>query len=271
MLEVGERARDGSWWWASHTDAGLGTLRLSRTDDGVAATAWGDGASILVDRLPDLVGRNDASELSDVPPRAGSLLAASRGVRLGTTTDVHAALVKTVLGQVVTTQEASQSMRALVRARGQVAPGPRTMRTVPSPDVLAGLTFEELHRFGIERRRASILIEIGRRSKRLRAITTMSRKDAYARLMAIRGIGEWSSAMVMGPAWGDKDATPVGDYHIPNSVAWALAGRERGTDEEMLELLEPYRPERRRLLVAIKLAGVHAPRYGPKTAVRKHL
>jgi len=249
----------------------MGTLQISRTDDGIAATAWGDAASTLIGRLPELVGRNDVSELSDVPQRAEPLLAACRGVRLGVTSDVHAALVKTVLGQVVTTKEASQNLRALVRAHGEVAPGPRTMRAIPSADVLAGLTYEELHRFGIERRRASILIEIARRAKRLHAITTMSRQDAYTRLMAIRGIGKWSSAIVMGAAWGDKDATPVGDYHIPNSVAWALAGRERGTDEEMLELLEPFRPERRRLLIAIKLAGVHAPRYGPKTAVRKHL
>lgn len=271
MLEVGERAEDGTWWWASNTESGVGTVQVSRTDTGVTATAWGDGASTLIDRLPELVGRADTSELSDVPERAESLLRTSRGVRLGRTGDIHAALVKAVLGQVVTTKEAAQSLRSLVRAHGQVAPGPRPMRTVPTPDVLSELTYDDLHRFGIERRRASILVEIARRSKRLNEITTMSRQDAYTRLMAVRGIGAWSAAVVMGAGWGDKDAVPVGDYHVPNGVAWVLAGRDRGTDEEMLELLEPFRPERRRLLVAIKLQGVHAPRYGPKTAVRRHL
>lgn len=77
--------------------------------------------------------------------------------------------------------------------------------------------------------------------------------------------------MIMGTAWGDTDAVPVGDYHIPNTVAWALAGEDRGSDDRMLELLEPYRPERRRIVLAAKHAGVHAPRYGPKTAVRTHL
>jgi hypothetical protein len=39
----------------------------------------------------------------------------------------------------------------------------------------------------------------------------------------------------------------------------------------MFELLEPYRPERRRVVVALKAEGVQAPKYGPKTAIRRHL
>lgn len=271
LLEVGERADDGTWWWASQTDAGIGTVQIARTEDGVAATAWGAGASVLLQRLPLLVGRDDTSGLVDIPERAQPIMRDTRGVRLGHTGDIHAALVKAVLGQVVTTKEANQSLRALVRAHGQPAPGPRPMHAVPTPELLAGLTYEDLHRFGIERRRASTLVEVARRAKRLAEITAMSRGDAYRRLEAVRGVGAWTSAVVMGAAWGDKDAVPVGDYHIPNGVAWVLTGRDRGTDEEMLELLEPFRPERRRFLTAIKLRGVHAPRYGPKTAVRKHL
>ena len=271
MLEVGGRADDGTWWWASHTELGIGTLCISRTIGGVEATAWGDGAPLLMDRLPALMGADDASQLVDIPERAAPILRETRGVRLGATGDVHAALVKAVLGQVVTTKEASTSLRGLTSAHGQIAPGPRLLRTGPSSDVLSHLTYEELHRFGIERRRAGILIEVSRRAKRMNEILSMQKSAAYERLMAVRGIGEWSAGSVMGPAWGDKDAVPVGDYHIRNDVAWVLAGRDRGTDDDMLKLLEPFRPERRRLLVAIKLEGVHAPRYGPKTAIRRHL
>ncbi|MGI9528088.1 MAG: DNA-3-methyladenine glycosylase family protein [Acidimicrobiia bacterium] len=271
LLEVGERADDGAWWWASQTDAGLGTVQISRSDDGVVANAWGEGATSWLERLPKLVGHGDTSNLVNIPQRAQPLMRDTRGVRLGHTGDIHAALVKAVLGQVVTTTEASRSFRVLVRTHGEPAPGPHPMRAVPTPDVLAGLTYEDLHGFGIERRRADTLVEVARRAKRLAEITTMSRNDAYTRLEAVRGIGEWTSAVVMGAAWGDKDAVPVGDYHIPNGVAWVLTGRDRGTDEDMLDLLEPFRPERRRFLTAIKLAGVRAPRYGPKTAVRKHL
>ena len=46
---------------------------------------------------------------------------------------------------------------------------------------------------------------------------------------------------------------------------WALANEPRATDERMMELLEPYRPQRRRAIVLIKLSGIHAPRYGPRS------
>ena len=271
MLEVGERVDDGSWWWATHTAGGIGTIRIDRTATGVLATAWGEGGEALLERLPDLVGQRDVSVLTRVPDRSRALLRQARGVRLGRSGDVHSALVKAVLGQVVTTREASQNLRRITRSLGDVAPGPRRMVTVPRPEVLSELTYSDLHQFGIERRRAAILIEISRRSNRMLEILPMEREDAYRRLVAVRGIGEWSAAGVMGTAWGDKDAVPVGDYHIPNDVAWVLAGRDRGTDDDMLELLEPFRPERRRFIVALKLGNVHAPRYGPKSAVRRHL
>jgi hypothetical protein len=52
-------------------------------------------------------------------------------------------------------------------------------------------------------------------------------------------------------------------------VAWALAGEPRGTDERMLELLEPYCGQRGRVIRVLELAGVRAPRYGPRLAPRR--
>ena len=64
---------------------------------------------------------------------------------------------------------------------------------------------------------------------------------AYARLTAVPGIGPWTAAEVGVRALGDEDAVSVGDFHLPNLVAYALAREPRGTDDRMLELLEPYR------------------------------
>ncbi len=44
----------------------------------------------------------------------------------------------------------------------------------------------------------------------------------------------------------------------------ALAGRPRGTDEEMCALLEPYRPQRGRVTRLLLLDGHREPRFGPK-------
>jgi hypothetical protein len=61
----------------------------------------------------------------------------------------------------------------------------------------------------------------------------------------------------------------VGDFHIPNMVAWALAGEPRGSDERMLELLEPYRGQRARVTRILEVAGMKAPRRGPRLAPRR--
>jgi len=63
---------------------------------------------------------------------------------------------------------------------------------------------------------------------------------------------------------------PVGDFHIPNTVSWALAGEPRGSDERMLELLEPFAGHRGRVIRLLKSAGFSAPKYGPRKAIRSH-
>ena len=88
-------------------------------------------------------------------------------------------------------------------------------------------------------------------------------------MRAFPGIGPWTAAEVGIRAFGDPDAVSVGDFHVPNMVAWALAGEPRGTDERMLELLEPYRGQRGRVIRLLELAGTKAPRYGPRLAPRR--
>ena len=59
----------------------------------------------------------------------------------------------------------------------------------------------------------------------------------------------------MGFVLGDPDAVPTGDLHLPHEVAWALAGEESADDARMLELLEPFRGHRFRLLRLLLAAG----------------
>ena len=69
-------------------------------------------------------------------------------------------------------------------------------------------------------------------------------------------------------ALGDADAVSVGDYHLKNVVAWALAQEPRATDARMLELLEPYAGHRGRVCLLLESAGVQAPRYGPRQRIQ---
>ena len=83
----------------------------------------------------------------------------------------------------------------------------------------------------------------------------------------VRGIGPWTIGSVLGPVCGDDDAVPVGDYHIPNMVAFNLAGEARADDARMLALLEPFRGQRGRVIRLLGLAGRHAPAFGPRRRI----
>ena len=146
------------------------------------------------------------------------------------------------------------------------------------PEVLAGLPYHAFHPLGLERRRAELVRAVCREAARLERLGEAAagpgalepaRAAAYAALRAFPGIGPWTAAEVGLRALGDPDAVSVGDFHLPNMVAWALAGEPRGTDERMLELLEPYRGQRGRVLRLLELAGAKAPRYGPRLAPRR--
>jgi len=126
-----------------------------------------------------------------------------------------------------------------------------------------------VHRFGIERRRFAVIQTAAARARQLEATAEMEPVDARRVLMALPGIGPWSAAEVSVAAYGDRDAVSLGDYHLPHQVAWALAGETRGSETRMLELLEPYRGHRARVIRLLTLGGIHPPRFGPRMRLRR--
>ena len=244
-------------------------MALRRDGSRIVVEAWGPGANVELENAPRLLGSDDRPEVFNPGPGpVYELERRSRGLHLGATGKVFEAIVPTILGQRVTSGQAKRSYHSLVAAFGDPAPGPPGLQMPLRPDQLAALDYEEFHRHGIERSRAVIVREVARRAKRLEEIMQMDRASAYQRLGAIRGVGPWTAGHVMGVAWGDRDAVPIGDYHLPNTVAWLLAGEPRADDDRMLQLLEPYRPERRRVVILIKRSHVAAPKYGPRAAVQ---
>ena len=80
---------------------------------------------------------------------------------------VWSALLPAVLGQRVTGEEAHREYHAVVRAHGEPAPGPVESWVPPPPEVVAGLRYRISTRLGVERARASTVIEAARRMGRL--------------------------------------------------------------------------------------------------------
>jgi len=263
---------DGAVWRASRTPAGIGTLRIVAAAPEIEATAWGPGADWLLDRLPDLLGAADEPSGLVVPP--GPLREAQRshpGLRLTRTGLVMESLIPAILEQKVTTDEAYRAWRTLLRDFGTPAPGPLDgMRVAPSAREWALIPSWEWHRAGVDPKRSATAVRAARLAARLEEAAAMDHQEALPRLTTVPGIGVWTAAETLQRANGDPDAVSVGDFHLPNLVGWALAGRPRSDDAQMLALLEPYRPHRHRLCRLLPLTGARAPRYGPRLTPNDH-
>jgi 3-methyladenine DNA glycosylase/8-oxoguanine DNA glycosylase len=263
------RIGPGEAWRATLTPDGPSTVHLSQSNGAVDVEAWGPGASWAAAHAHPLCGQHDDdSGFNPQHPFLAQLHKRNPGVRLPRTSAVFEAVVPAILGQKVTGIESRRSYNRLVDALGEPAPGPVRLQVPPAARVLARTPYWTFHRFGIERRRAEVIIGAARSATRLEEAVAMDMESAYRRLLAFPGIGPWTAALVASMALGDPDAVPVGDYNLPHSVGFALEGTPRSTDERMLELLEPYRGHRGRVLRLIAVSGISAPRFGPRMPLR---
>lgn len=268
------RTPDGAVWRASRTPDGPGTLRLALRHGEIDANAWGPGASWLLHRLPALLGAEDDPAGLVLPP--GPLRDAQRacpGLRLTRTGLVMESLVPAILEQKVTTGEAYRAWRTLLRDHGTPAPGPAAdlgLRVTPTARDWSLIPSWAWHRAGVDPKRSATVQRAVRLAAKLEEASAMPPADAFTRLTAVPGIGPWTAAETLQRSNGDPDAVSVGDFHLPNLVGWALAGRPRSDDTQMLTLLEPYRPHRHRLCRLLPLTGARPPKYGPRLTPNDH-
>ena len=253
--------------WNTRTPDGVGSLRLRRVDAAtVEASAWGPGSDWLLEQAPRLLGADDDPRSFTAPPGRLGERWRRHPFLLGRTDRLWDALVGAILGQKVQVRNARSSRRRIARKFGEPAPGPDGGWVLPAPAQFAELGYADLHPLGVERKRAETLRRAAREMPRLDRLTDAQPDAVKARLEHIPGIGAWTAAMVTASAMGDADAVPIGDFHLPNTVAWHLAGEERADDSRMLELLEPYVGHRWRVIRLAKSSGA-APKRGPKLSL----
>jgi 3-methyladenine DNA glycosylase/8-oxoguanine DNA glycosylase len=261
---------EGEFFWAARTPDGPATLQVGRDGTQIAVTGHGPGAAWVVERADAVAGlRDDLGDFAVLAahhPVVARLARLHHGVRFPATGRIFHRLLRAILEQKVTGTEAHRAYRAIVRHFGEPAPGPVELLLPPEAEAVAATAYWVFHPLGVEQRRTQTLLRAALEAARLERCADAV--EATRRLTAIRGIGPWTAAEVVRTVYGDADAVSVGDYHIPNTVAWALAGEARATDERMLELLEPYRGHRGRVCELLAVGGVMAPRFGPRMPIR---
>ena len=267
-----QRGADGSFWRTTLTPEGPATCRLVQRQGEVHAQAWGTGAEWVIAQVPALLGaRDDWSGFEARHPLLERTLRRHPGLRLPSTGRVMEVLVPAVIEQKVTGQEARNAFTLLVRRYGDAAPGPapRGMRVPPSPETWRRIPSWEWHKAGVDPRRMRTVMAAAQVAGRLEEATGMAREDALRRLRAVPGVGVWTAAEVVQRALGDPDEVSVGDYHLAGLVGWALLGRPLD-DAGMLELLEPWRPHRQRVVRLLEVSGASKPRFGPRMTIQDH-
>jgi len=263
---------DGAIWRTSLLPTGPVTARLQRTDAAaVRAQAWGAGAAEFLAALPAYLGADD--DWSDFHPTHPTVARAARQaahLRLGRTDRVLEALIPAVIEQRVPGVDAFRAWRTLVGKYGTVAPGPAParMRVFPAAEVWARIPSWEFHRANVDPGRARTVVACARRADSLERLASRPAAAARAAMTSLPGVGVWTAAEVAQRAFGDADALSVGDYHICKMIGWTLLGHPVD-DDGMVELLEPMRPHRHRVVRLLQVSGLaYEPRRGARLPVQ---
>lgn len=266
-------AGDGTAWRASLLPSGPTTARISRVGrDSARCQAWGPGAAEFVELFPAMLGADD--DASGFDPQEPTVAAAHRKVphfRLGRTEQVLEALIPAIIEQRVPGADAFRSWRVLVGKYGTPAPGPAPegMRVPPSADAWRFIPSWEFHRANVDPGRAQTVVFCARRASSLQRLVSRPPAEAREALMSLPGVGVWTAAETAQRAFGDADALSVGDYHVSKMIGWTLVGRPVD-DAGMLELLEPMRPHRHRVVRVLEASGLaYEPRRGPRLPVQQ--
>ena len=264
---------DGTIWRTSLLSTGPVAAQISRAAPNAAhCVAWGSGAEEFVETLPAMLGADD--DASDFVPRDPTVAAAHRRVphlRLGRTGQVLEALIPAVIEQRVPGADAFRSWRVLLTKFGTPPPGPAPagMRVPPSAQTWRNIPSWEFHRANVDPRRAQTVVSCARRAASLERLAAQPAAHALEALQSLPGVGAWTAAETVQRAFGDADAVSVGDYHIPKMIGWTLVGRPVD-DDVMLELLEPMRPHRHRVVRLLEASGLaYEPRRGARLPVQQ--
>ena len=276
------RLAPGAAWLAFNTPDGPATLGLSQRGTELHARAWGPGAGHALAGTPALLGAGDDWSHFDSPDFHSTLPRLARearrrhpAVRLPATGRVVDSLVPAILEQKVTSLEAHRGYATLLRKFGSPAPGagssgvPAELMVAPTPRQWAKIPSWEWHKAGVGPQRSATVLRAVASASGLERLAALPAAEAARKMQAIPGVGVWTAAEVTQRTHGDADQVAVGDYHLAAFVGWALTGK-RVDDAGMLELLEPWRGHRQRVVRMLYLSGFTKPAFGPRMTIQDH-
>jgi 3-methyladenine DNA glycosylase/8-oxoguanine DNA glycosylase len=119
---------------------------------------------------------------------------------------------------------------------------------IPAPARFLTAADEELRAAGLSRQKTEYLRDLARHfadgrlsERRLRHLPD---EDVIAETTRVKGIGEWTSHMLLIFGLGRPDVLPVGDYGVRKAAQILYGMGDLPNRHELTDLAEPWRPHR---------------------------
>jgi DNA-3-methyladenine glycosylase II len=175
--------------------------------------------------------------MAAIVERIGPLDHAAR--RRGRPDDAYGALVRTIVGQQLSTKAAQTIYARLVALFGDNPPTPAELIAAEEADLRAA---------GLSRQKIGYLRDLAHRvhggELELDILRELSDEEVAARLRAVKGLGQWSADMFLMFHLRRPDVLPVGDLGIRRAVEKAYGLPALPDADHLRTLAEPWRPQR---------------------------
>ena len=175
--------------------------------------------------------------MEELVERIGPLLPAQR--RRGRPGDAYGSLVRTIVGQQLSTK-AARSIYGRLTALFDDRP--------PTPEELVSTDEELLRACGLSRPKVRYLRDLAERvisgELDLQSLHDLPDDEVIRQITAVRGLGQWSADIFLMFHLGREDVLPVGDLGVRRAVEKAYDLPEIPDAETLQHLARPWSPHR---------------------------
>jgi len=159
--------------------------------------------------------------------------------RRGRPAEAYGALLRSIVGQQLSTKAAATIYGRLAALFGDRA---------PTPEELLAVEPDELRAVGLSRAKASYLRSLAEHvisgELELERLTDLPEEEVIAQLTDVKGLGPWTAHMFLIFHLSRPDVLPVGDLGVRRGAQLAYGMQELPSAAELTEMAEPWRPHR---------------------------
>ena len=171
------------------------------------------------------------------------------GYRNTRTASVYEALVQAVMGQQIATNVARIIRSLLIESYGvRATVAGREWYAFPRAETLATAEVEDLRQLKLSFRKAEYIQGIARAALEsgndFEGMRRLADDEVVKRMVAMRGVGQWTAQWVLVRALARPDGFPIGDLALRRTVSSLYFDGEEIDDKQLLAFSERWSPWR---------------------------